>query len=266
MNNVDDWDAHWSSFGSPTEGHAANRYRARLIVKALGEVRPGSLLIDIGSGQGELAIDLAKKFPELNVLGLENSETGVNRSRLFADKENVSVDFFQRDLLKEENISTTLERRANYAICTEVLEHIDNPSSLLVNAADYLETGAKVIVTVPAGPRTAFDRFIGHRRHYSPKTLSELLKESGYEVDMVKRAGFPFFNLYRIATMIRGKRLIRDLEVANESGRPSRMLNLALRAFDLLFRFNVDNSPFGWQLVATAVVVRNPKEDLEYFA
>ena len=35
------------------------------------------------------------------------------------------------------------------------------------NAAALLAPGAKVVVTVPGGPRSAFDKHIGHCRHFT---------------------------------------------------------------------------------------------------
>ncbi len=64
---------------------------------------------------------------------------------------------------------------ADLAVCSEVLEHVDDPARLLRSAMQYVAPGGTVVVTVPGGPRTAFDRHIGHRRHYTTDALRAVL-------------------------------------------------------------------------------------------
>jgi hypothetical protein len=106
-------------------------------------------------------------------------------------------------------------------------------------------------VTVPGGPRSAFDRHIGHRRHFTATRLRRLLEQNGFEDVTVCRAGFPFFDLYRLVVIARGKRLIADVEQSN-SELGSGTSGTALRFFRRAFRYNWDSSPFGWQLLAVA--------------
>ena len=65
------------------------------------------------------------------------------------------------------------------------------------------------MVTVPGGPRTAFDRHIGHRRHYTTDALRAVLDAAGLEVELVQGAGLPFFNLYKLLVMMRGDAVAR---------------------------------------------------------
>jgi hypothetical protein len=74
------------------------------------------------------------------------------------------------------------------------------------------------------------------------------LRESGFRVESAQRAGFPFFNLYRLVVIARGRQLTRDI------GRDSAAAGTAMSAFRHLFRLNVDRSPFGWQIVAVATL------------
>ena len=92
-------------------------------------------------------------------------------------------------------------------MCSEVLEHLDDPATLLGNALPNLAPGCRLVVTVPGGPRSAFDRHIGHRRHYNRRDLRRLLEGVGLRVDGVIAAGFPFHTLYRLAVILRGERL-----------------------------------------------------------
>ncbi len=141
--------------------------------------------------------------------------------------------------------------RAGYAVCSEVLEHVDDPVLLLRNASHYLAPACRLVVTVPGGPRSAFDRHIGHRQHFTPATLRGVLEGAGFEVERVMRAGFPFFNLYRLAVITRGRRLIADLERGPAEGSGGTQ-GAVLGFFDRAFRLNLASTPFGWQMVAVA--------------
>jgi hypothetical protein len=91
----------------------------------------------------------------------------------------------------------------------------------------------------------AFYQHIGHRKHYSPAELAALLDRSGFAVESTFGAGFPFFNLFRLLLTIRGPRFISDV-----SGKPSMVVRIASRIFELLFRLN--SSRVGWQTFAVA--------------
>ena len=155
---------------------------------------------------------LAETFPQADVRGIDISAEGIERAVRSAHARRLSADFAQRDLLQKAELDDDQRGRATFAVCSEVLEHVDQPEVLLRNAADYLAPGCRLVVTVPGGPRSAFDRHIGHRRHFTASRLRRLLEESGFEDVTVRRAGFPFFDLYRLVVIARGKRLIADVE------------------------------------------------------
>jgi len=182
---------------------------------------------------------------------MDYSAEGVQRAARAAQAAKVPVRFLQRDLLEPEEVDPELRGQATFAVCTEVLEHLDHPAQFLRNASAYLAAGCRVVVTVPGGPRSAFDRHIGHRQHFRPQGLRHLLEVCGFEVDSVVRAGFPFFDLYRLAIIARGAKVISDVE-QSPSGTENRAARVALTFFDRAFRWNLDKSPFGSQLVAVA--------------
>ena len=132
-----------------------------------------------------------------------------------------------------------------------MLEHVDDPAGLLRAAAAWMAPGCRLAVTVPGGPMSAFDRHIGHRRHFTPGSLAGLLAESGFAVDRADGAGFPFFNLYRMTVIARGRRLIADVE--GGSGDIAPAARAAMRVFDNLFALNRSTGRLGWQVVAVAV-------------
>lgn len=249
----DDWDRHWDDCGSSAERNPAQRFRRKLILSMMCGTGHQSVrnriptcvsperVLDIGSGQGDFGADLAAAFPEAKLLGLELSASGVAASR----RKVPGGEFVQWDLLAERQPPAHRRNWATHAVCAEVLEHLDEPERLLANASAWLAPGCRLIVTVPGGPMSQFDRHIGHRKHYRPEELRALLEGTGYRVEAAHGAGFPFFNLYRGVVIARGSKLIGD--VANEASLTARM---AMSAFDELFRWNLRTR--GWQTVAVA--------------
>lgn len=242
---ADDWDGHWQDFGEITEHNPAQAYRRRLILKLLG-AGPGSCIVDIGSGQGDLAAAVHEAIPEAELLGLELGASGV----AMAAAKVPTGTFLCVDLLDCADVPDAYLGWGTHAICSEVLEHVDDPVALLRSAARFLAPGARLVVTVPGGPRSAFDVHIGHRRHYTTADLRDVLERAGFAVVETAAAGFPVFNLYRLTVIARGRSLVDDLR-ASDHRRSSGLARAVLAAFGPLFRLNL-RSRWGWQIVAVA--------------
>ncbi len=243
---LDDWDRHWEDYAQAAAENPAQAYRRALILRMLAadDRRRPMRILDIGSGTGDLAADIQTAFPSAELLGIDISQAAVER----AARKVPNATFLQRNLLDETGVPEGQRGWATHAVCSEVLEHVEEPRTLLGNVRNYLASGCRMIVTVPGGPMSAYDRHIGHRRHFTPDSLGALLAEAGFEVERAGRAGFPFFNLYRLAVLLRGRRLVDD--AAHGAGSSS--ARAAMRVFDLLFKLNVADSPWGWQVFATA--------------
>ena len=247
----DNWDRHWDEYSQCAQDNPALEYRRKIIFSLLGLRGSGSgvRLLDIGSGQGDMAAAVRANFPSAGILGLELSQSGVEISR----RKVPDARFVQRNLL--DNSIPPNEQRgwATHAVCSEVIEHVDAPGRLLRNAQDYMLPGCILVVTAPGGPMSAFDRHIGHRKHYRPSEIDGLFRQAGYETERVTRAGFPFFNLYRCLVVLRGKKIIEDATV-REKGSASLPARIAMAMFHPLFRLNLDSSAWGWQMTGTARV------------
>jgi trans-aconitate methyltransferase len=238
----DDWDRHWTEYAEANARNPAQEYRRRLVLSLLsGPER----VLDIGCGSGELAAAVRSEFPGAEVLGLDTSAGAVEMAR----RKVPGASFEQRDLLAPAEPEARFRGWATHAVCSEVLEHLEDPGALLGNAKAYLASGCRLVVTVPGGPMSAYDRHIGHRAHYRPRQLAGVLEAAGLEVEQTLAAGFPFFNLYRLAVISRGERLVEDFAAG---GRPSRLDLVGMRVFGALFRLNFRSAPWGWQIVALA--------------
>ena len=236
----DDWDRHWTEYAEANAQNPAQEYRRRLVLSLLE--RPERVL-DVGCGSGELAAAIRDRFPGAEILGIDTSEAAVELAR----RKVSDATFEQRDVLAGAEPEPRHCAWATHAVCSEVLEHIEDPTELLGNVRPYLASGSTMIVTVPGGPMSAFDRHIGHRAHFTPTRLAEVLRDAGFDVEHALGAGFPFFNLYRLAVIASGERLVENFA---SGGKPSRLESLGTRIFGGLFRLNIGK--WGWQTVAVA--------------
>lgn len=248
-----DWNHHWDAYGEAAEGNPANIYRRRLLMKLLGRPAAGSTVLDIGSGQGEFALYLQETYPDLDIWGAEYSGSGVERSQQLATARGLTTRFRQVDLMT----ATTLfpdQRPATSAVCSEVLEHVSDPTTLLHNSLAQLAPGCRLVITVPGGPRSAFDKHIGHFQHFTADSLRRVVVDAGYSVDRILRAGFPVFNVYKMAVIARGKRLIADVENRAPGDRSIKGESVMRSIFNFGFRHCLDSSPGGWQMAAVVTV------------
>jgi len=245
----DDWDRHWTDFADRAAENPAQAMRRRVIRSLLGVVGANARILDIGCGQGDLVAELSVRYPGAELHGIDYSRHGVE----VAAEKVPRATFTCRDLLTPGSPPPDRATWATHAICAEVLEHVDEPEALIRNARAYLAPGCRLVVTVPGGPMSAFDRHIGHRRHFSAAALRQLLESSGFTVEKVAGVGFPLFNLYRLVVISRGRRLVADV-AAGSLGRESASLpaRLAMGAFRLLLAIPRPRGRWGWQMVAVA--------------
>ena len=245
----DDWESHWADYAASASHNPAEGMRTELVRDLLDLGGAPARLLDIGCGQGDLLLALTGGRDDVEAVGVDTSRTGIEVAR----RKLPGARFIQRDLMSPDSPPEALSGWATHATCSEVLEHVDDPVLLLRNAAAFMAPGCRVVVTVPGGPRSAFDLHIGHRRHYTTATLREVLLRSGLDVERVGGAGFPFFNLYRLVVCARGRRLVDDVRETN--GRPAgATARMAMAAFRGLFRLNRPPGRLGWQIVAVARV------------
>jgi 2-polyprenyl-3-methyl-5-hydroxy-6-metoxy-1,4-benzoquinol methylase len=249
---TDAWDEHWTAYAKTNALNPAQVERQKLIFGALrlDEAPSPVRLLDLGSGSGELSSAVLVARPDADVVGLDLARTAVE----IAQRKVPTARFFQSDFAKPMALPAQLDGWATHAVCSEVLEHLDAPGAMLRNIRRYLAPGARLVITVPAGPMSAFDKHIGHRRHFDRRSLAGLLQGSGFRDVVVHGAGFPFFNLYRLAVVARGEALVKDAVAQGDGADLPLLARATVRAFSLLFKLNMPKLDLGWQLVAVASV------------
>jgi 2-polyprenyl-3-methyl-5-hydroxy-6-metoxy-1,4-benzoquinol methylase len=250
---TDNWDQHWRTYAESASLNPAQAYRRKLVFESLGltTARRPVRVVELGSGCGELAADVLHARPDAEFVGLDLSPSGVELSQ----KRVPAARFFQQDFTQPLTLDDKYRGWATHAVCSEVLEHVDDVVAILRNVRTLFAPGCRFVVTVPSGPMSAFDKHIGHRRHFTPRSLADTLVSAGLEVEALHGAGFPFFNLYRLAVIARGKKLIADAALGDDAKLPL-VARGAMGLFSTLFKLNLHKTELGWQLVAVAVEPR----------
>lgn len=247
----DDWNKHWIDYATATALNPAQAYRRKLVFErlALRNAPAPVRVLDLGSGTGDFALDVLHARPDAEIVGLDLSASGVELAR----RKVPGGQFFQQDFTRPIEVLDRFRGWATHAVCSEVLEHLDDPAAMLRNVRPLLAPGARLVVTVPSGPMSAFDRHIGHRAHFSRARLADTLREGGFPSARLDGAGFPFFNLYRMVVVARGKKVIEDVASGEDARSLPPAARAAMRAFSYLFKLNTSRSTLGWQLAAVAV-------------
>ena len=245
----DNWSEHWQAYAKSASENPAQKMRHDIILQQLMSLtEKPELVLDIGSGQGDFLLKAVANHCAKKYVGFEMSSTGVNISRIKVPES----EFIQVNLFFPPAEVSQFIGKGDVAVCSDVIEHVDEPGKFCCLLKTYLKPGAYLLLTVPGGPMSDFDRHIGHRRHYDKTSISELLTQAGFNVEKVSLLGFPFFILYRLIVILRGRRLILDVK-STEQQRTSRLAaNLVMKIFNLLFKFNTGHSRFGWQIFAIA--------------
>jgi SAM-dependent methyltransferase len=217
-NSKDDWNEHWDAYAQAALDNPAQGYRRRLAMRLLEQGEAPVRLLDLGSGQGDFLAHASRRWTTAELLGVEPSSIGVA-------------------------IARTRASRAR-------LEHVDDDAGLLRAARALMAPECRFVVTVPGGRMSAFDRYIGHRRHYTPASLSALLTNAGFEVEFASAAGFPFLNLYRRMVIARGEQVVDDAKALGERRLRALLARAALQTFRPLLRVSLEDSRRGTQILA----------------
>jgi SAM-dependent methyltransferase len=245
-----EWDGIWLQMAVGMSKNPGRKYRNQIILSEISKIPGTNLkLLDFGCGTGDLLNILQKKFPKIEYTGLDISSEALNKAR----NKLPTVKFIQLD--KDSN-SLKLKSKVtpqSVVIISEVLEHLSEPDEALELIRSLLTQeplqDCTLLVTVPAGPMSYFDKFIGHKTHYSDKTITKLLNHNGFQVEKIYKAGFPGINFLRIATIVRGKSILNDVKVGDKQ---SLFVKIVLKVIELLFTISKKNSRFGWQIVVIA--------------
>jgi len=162
--------------------------RLRSIERALGRLSPGTEVLDVGCGRGDL-LDCLRSERDCRVLGID-----FNANVAETVKQHLRIDVIAGTL-----VSAALDGgRFDLVVMAEYLEHEPDPQRILSEALRVLRPGGHIAIEVPdisGPPSRIFGRFwwqLDAPRHlmfFTPATLAKMLEGVGLEIVSVRRFG-----------------------------------------------------------------------------
>jgi SAM-dependent methyltransferase len=151
-----------------------NRWMASVLAPHLGDT-----VLEIGAGIGNLSLWLSEGKSEYWATDCDGEYLGRLRARL-EGRPNIVV---RRCDAEDADDIRALGRVFESAICSNVLEHLDDDIGALRNIHSVLQPGGTAVVLVPHDPAIygSFDRVLEHRRRYTKAELQEKMERAGFE-------------------------------------------------------------------------------------
>lgn len=165
----------------------ADRKRVDFISRVVQGLPPQARVLDVGCGNGVISRHLGRLG--FNVLGIDVSEKTIETARSLT-KNLPNVQFMKKSA--EELVASG--EKYEVVICSEVLEHLHNPGSLLNVLYQSLADNGKLIVTVPngKGPRETFVTkpilSLRRKNNWLWRSIVRIKKSLGYSGTTVQSA------------------------------------------------------------------------------
>lgn len=195
----------------------------RKAIVSLVLARPGDTVVDLGCGDGLVAIKLQRKTHR--VMGCDLSPTRARRARsngieaLCADARQLPYH----------------DASFDWAVCSEVIEHVSDPRSILTQTWNVLRPGGAAVFTVPLGEhleqtlldvpedtlstagyleiKDTYHLKNSHLSSFTTESFLDLVKDVGFSVESTSftynhapRSPFLFRNAKRIYRVLTGRR------------------------------------------------------------
>ena len=202
------YDRFWEDAPDYVRYNPGARHRRRLILRAIGQV-PCASVLDVGCGDGTLLGQVRHARPDIGVwAGADLSVAQVERNKSrFAD-----IDFYALDIQK-----AALERTFELVLCSEVIEHLDDPIASIVHLASMVNPGGRLVLTCPTGTIYATERHFGHVRHPTRAWLEQEMAAAKLRVVSLQCWGWPVYGLLKWATNVNASWALRNFADARYS-------------------------------------------------
>jgi 2-polyprenyl-6-hydroxyphenyl methylase/3-demethylubiquinone-9 3-methyltransferase len=181
------------------EEHNSHEYLFPVLIEILRKLQIQShhTILDIGCGDGQVTKKISSYG--FQVEGLDPSESGIELARKNSPKITFHLGKFQNTSFEESSF--------DFLYSLEVIEHVYDPHSFMLEAKRLLKPGGHIMLSTPYHSYVKnlaialsgrFDEHFtalwpnGHIKFWSKETLSILINESGLEiVDFVRIGRVP---------------------------------------------------------------------------
>ncbi|MDH4249464.1 MAG: methyltransferase domain-containing protein, partial [Deltaproteobacteria bacterium] len=133
--------------------------RYEVVSQALEDLPSGAVVLDLGCAHGHYTMNLARRFPHLNWIGMDLVAENIATARAWAESEGrTNVRFLHGTLESPPEALPPLDA----VLAAEVLEHVTEPWALVDGLAQHLKPGGRMVLTTPYGPWESQ----GYREHW----------------------------------------------------------------------------------------------------
>lgn len=175
--------AYIALFGMPIVGL---RIRARNIFHLIPGERPYRRILDAGSGPGVFSFQLARRFPEATVLGIDPLKEAIASSVSIAKRTGAANVRFRQGSVED------LEEQGCFdlILCVDLLEHIEDDLGALRGLYRAAAAGGVLVLHVPSLYRRYpvwkkslnFDVETHVRIGYTPGELRDKVTQAGFSI------------------------------------------------------------------------------------
>lgn len=205
-------------------------------------------VLEVGCGTGGVLRALAAAHPGIRLVGLDYLSEGLS---IASERSGAMA-------VRGQAMALPFAPAFDVVCLLDVIEHIADDISALVEARTILRPGGHVVLTVPAFPRlwSEIDELSGHQRRYSRRELDKSIRAGGFvplrSTYFMAALSLPAFVLRRTGQLLArrtpNERSMRELQ--HHSLVNSVALRVLRRENRRIFRGR--SLPFGLSLLAVA--------------
>lgn len=185
------------------------KYREKLSTIDLKyfSVTKGMNILDYGCGSGRKSIDFASKSADIYAVDTDKKSLSIlEKNILTKNIKNIATAKIDKN--------SSLQFKNSFfdrVILSEVLEHVDSPSTIIEEIYRVMKKGGILCVSVPTSTTERVYNFLnpnyyskaGHRRVFTKNEIILLLESRGFSVNKIYKENFKFSIYWIIASLLK---------------------------------------------------------------
>lgn len=190
------------------------------------DVTPADTMIDLGCGDGNIAVFCAEQGAAMIVADIDPANVARTKERI-AEASGRDA----RGIVTDSNPIPLNDCSVTRAVCTEVLEHVDDPDIVLAELFRIGRPGALYLLTVPGVLSEHTQAVLGPPQYFERPNHIRIVEPEGFRA-MVERAGL-LVDHYSGDNFHQSMNLIFCWQSGLPLGQPHHALTLWLRAWQM---------------------------------